>query len=68
MRGRSLRAALVAGIRAGEVGGGVILFGASSTSLAGLHTLVAQLQRAAAAGGNPPLLVAVDQRAGRFDV
>jgi len=56
-------ATLLARLRAGEVGG-VILFGANVTTLAGLRTLVAELQRAAAAGGNPPLLVAVDQEGG----
>jgi len=56
-------AALLARVRAGEVGG-VILFGANITSVTGLRVLVAELQHAAAAGGNPPLLVALDQEGG----
>jgi beta-N-acetylhexosaminidase len=56
-------AALLARVRAGEVGG-VILFGANIASRAGLRALTAELQHAAAAGGNPPLLVAVDQEGG----
>jgi len=44
--------------------GGVILFGANVGSLDGLKRLIAQLQAAARAGGNPPLLFAVDQEGG----
>jgi beta-N-acetylhexosaminidase len=54
---------LLARVRAGEVGG-VILFGANISSVSGLRALVGELQRAAAAGGNPSLLVAVDQEGG----
>jgi YVTN family beta-propeller protein len=53
----------LARVRRGEVGG-VILFGNSFTSLAGLRALVASLQRAAKQGGNPPLLIATDQEGG----
>jgi beta-N-acetylhexosaminidase len=56
-------AALLARVRAGEVGG-VILFSRNTASTAELANEVAQLQAAAAAGGNPPLLVAVDQEGG----
>jgi len=61
--GTSPSAELLARIRRGEVGG-VILFGGNITSDAGARTLVARLQAAAKAGGNPPLLVAVDQEGG----
>src|SRR5690349_15982909 len=53
-------ASLLARIRRGEVGG-VILFGPNIASAAAAARLVRQLQAAASAGGNPPLLVAVDQ-------
>ena len=56
-------AALLDRIRRGEVGG-VILFGENITGAAGARKLVARLQAAARAGGNPPLLVAVDQEGG----
>ncbi len=55
--------ALLARIRAGEVGG-IVLFGANIGSTGALARLVAGLQAAAAAGGNPPLLIAVDQEGG----
>jgi beta-N-acetylhexosaminidase len=54
---------LLGRIRRGEVGG-VILFGANIASDAAARSLVSRLQAAAAAGGNPPLLVAVDQEGG----
>jgi beta-N-acetylhexosaminidase len=63
MSGARPDAELLAHVRAGEVGG-VILFGANIRSAAALRALTAELQRAAAAGGNPPLLVAVDQEGG----
>lgn len=61
--GTSPSAELLGRIRRGEVGG-VILFGGNIASDAGARTLVARLQAAAKAGGNPPLLVAVDQEGG----
>src|SRR4051812_10318290 len=54
---RSLRAR----VRKGQVGG-VILFGPNVGP--GLGRAIDSLQRAARAGGNPPLLVAVDQEGG----
>ena len=51
---RSLRAR----VRRGQVGG-VILFGPNVSPRLG--QAIASLQRAARAGGNPPLLIAVDQ-------
>ena len=47
-------------IRNGEIGS-VILFGDNITSQAQLLSLDHQLQAAAKAGGNPPLLIATDQ-------
>jgi beta-N-acetylhexosaminidase len=56
-------ASLLARIKAGEVGG-VILFAANTPTTGAAKALIAELQRAAKAGGNPPLLVAVDQEGG----
>jgi len=55
--------ALLGRIRRGEVGG-VILFGRNVTTATALRSLTTQLQAAAAAGGQPRLLVAVDQEGG----
>jgi len=63
MAGTTPGPALLQRIRAGEVGG-VILFGSNIRSVDGLRALTQQLQRATSAGGNPPLLVAVDQEGG----
>jgi beta-N-acetylhexosaminidase len=56
-------ASLLGRVRAGEVGG-VILFGQNTTSTAQVARTVAELQTAAKAGGNPPLLIATDQEGG----
>jgi beta-N-acetylhexosaminidase len=56
-------ASLLRRIRAGQVGG-VILFGANVPTPATAKTLIAKLQAAAKAGGNPQLLVATDQEGG----
>ena len=56
-------AALLGRIRAGQVGG-VILFGRNIGTAAELTEMVEKLQQAAAEGGNPPLLIAVDQEGG----
>jgi len=61
--GTTPSAALLARIKQGKVGG-VILFGANISSDAGVRSLAARLQAAARAGGNPPLLIAVDQEGG----
>jgi beta-N-acetylhexosaminidase len=55
--------ALLGRIRRGEVGG-VILFGRNVTTAAALRTLTKQLQSAATEGGQPRLLIAVDQEGG----
>ena len=60
---RTPSASLLARIRRGQVGG-VVLFGRNIGSDADVAHLVSQLQAAAAAGSNPPLLVAVDQEGG----
>jgi beta-N-acetylhexosaminidase len=56
---------LLGRIRRGEVGG-VVLFGFNVTTRAALRSLTAQLRAAAAQGGQPPLLIAVDQEGGRI--
>jgi beta-N-acetylhexosaminidase len=56
-------AALLERIRAGEIGG-VILFGRNTTDAAQVAHTIAELQAAAKSGGDPPLLIAVDQEGG----
>src|SRR5258706_1602978 len=63
MDGVTPSADLLGRIRRGEVGG-VILFGANITTASALRTLTAKLRAAAAAGGRPRLLIAVDQEGG----
>jgi beta-N-acetylhexosaminidase len=63
MTGLTPSAGLLDRIRAGQVGG-VILFGRNIGSTSMLRQTIGALQAAAAAGGNPPLLVAVDQEGG----
>ena len=63
MDGTTPSADLLGRIRRGEVGG-VILFGANITTRAALVALTAELHRAATAGGQPRLLIAVDQEGG----
>jgi len=62
MPGRVPTPAFLARIRAGQVGG-IILF-PENFGPAGPATLVARLQAAATQGGNPPLLVGIDQEGG----
>ncbi len=50
-------------IRRGELGG-VIIFGDNFTTVASLKALIRTLQKAAREGGQPPLLIAVDQEGG----
>ena len=63
MNGLTPSASLLGRIRRGEVGG-VILFGANITTRTALIALTGKLRAAAAAGGQPPLLIAVDQEGG----
>ena len=51
-------------IRLGQVGGVIIYRGRNFATPGGLRSLTAVLQGAAAAGGRPPLLIAVDQEGG----
>jgi beta-N-acetylhexosaminidase len=61
--GTSPEPALLARIRAGQVGG-VILYGVNIVSPTQTQTLVRKLQAAARAGHNPPLLILTDQEGG----
>jgi beta-N-acetylhexosaminidase len=63
MNGRTPDASLLARVRAGQVGG-VILFGFNIGTTSQLSATIAKLQATASAGGNPPLLIAVDQEGG----
>jgi beta-N-acetylhexosaminidase len=54
---------LLADIGKGRVGG-VILFGENNGGRNGYSSVVQQLQRAAKAGGQPPLLISIDQEGG----
>lgn len=63
MEGHTPSFALLRSIRKGRIGG-VILFGDNIVTQRQIAAVVAQLQSAARAGGNPPLLVAVDQEGG----
>ena len=61
--GTTAKPALLARIRAGQIGG-VILFSGNIRSASQLRRLTARLQRAARAGGRPRLLIAADQEGG----
>lgn len=63
MSGTTPDADLLARVKAGQVGG-VILFGSNITSAIQLTALTTKLRQAAAAGGQPPLLIATDQEGG----
>ncbi len=63
MDGTIPSADLLGRIERGEIGG-VILFGANITTATALQALTAKLRAAAAAGGRPRLLIAVDQEGG----
>ena len=64
MPGTVAPASLLSAVRAGRVGS-VILFAPNIVSRTQLSALTASLQRAARAGANPPLLIAVDQEGGQ---
>ena len=61
--GARATAELVSAARQGVIGG-VILFPPSGVQPEDVSAEVQRLQRAAAKGGNPPLLVATDQEGG----
>jgi beta-N-acetylhexosaminidase len=63
MAGVTPTADLLGRIRRGEIGG-VILFGSNVTTAAALVKLTRTLRAAAVAGGQPKLLIAVDQEGG----
>jgi beta-N-acetylhexosaminidase len=63
MDGLTPSASLLGRVRRGEIGG-VILFGSNVSSPTQVRALTARLQAAAAAGGQPPLLIATDQEGG----
>jgi beta-N-acetylhexosaminidase len=63
MDGTTPSADLLGRIRRGEIGG-VILFGANITTRTALIALTKKLRDAAASGGQPRLLIAVDQEGG----
>jgi beta-N-acetylhexosaminidase len=62
--GTSASSSLLRAVRGGEVGS-VILFSSNIVSRSQLSSLISSLQSAARAGGNPPLLIAVDQEGGQ---
>src|SRR5579884_66579 len=64
MTGTSPDSRLLGAVRRGEVGG-VILFASNLVDRRQVIELTAALQRAALAGGNPPLLIATDQEGGQ---
>jgi beta-N-acetylhexosaminidase len=62
MQGKTPSASFLTRIRSGEIGG-VVLF-AGNYGAAGPAALVTRLQQAAASGGQPRLLIAIDQEGG----
>jgi beta-N-acetylhexosaminidase len=62
--GASPSAALLARIRAGQVGGVILFADNVAGGLPATRALTRELQRAARAGGNPPLLIMTDQEGG----
>jgi beta-N-acetylhexosaminidase len=63
MSGTTPSADLLGRVRRGEIGG-VILFGSNITTRTALIALTTKLRAAAAAGGQPHFLIAVDQEGG----
>ena len=63
MAGRKPSRSLLRRIGRGEVGG-IVLLGRNISSPAAVKRLTRQLQRAAAEGGQPPLLISIDQEGG----
>jgi beta-N-acetylhexosaminidase len=63
MDGHAPSASLLDRARRGRIGG-VIIHGFNFSSAAQLKSITSELQQAAAEGGKPPLLVAVDQEGG----
>jgi beta-N-acetylhexosaminidase len=63
MAGQTPDAPLLSGVQAGNVGG-VIIYSLNIVSGGQLTATIQSLQRAAKEGGNPPLLIAIDQEGG----
>ena len=63
MDGTKPSASLLTRAKRGKIGG-VIIHSTNFASAAGLRGIATQLQQAAASGGQPPLLIAVDQEGG----
>lgn len=63
MAGRKMGGNLAGRIRRGEIGG-IVLLARNVTTRSALRRLTRQLQRAAAQGGQPPLLISIDQEGG----
>src|SRR4051812_29886265 len=63
MVGTTPSAGLLARVKAGQVGG-VILFADNISSASQVRALNSKLRAAAAAGGQPPLLISTDQEGG----
>jgi beta-N-acetylhexosaminidase len=63
MDGTKSSASLLTRAKRGKIGG-VIIHSTNFASAAGLRGIATQLQQAAASGGQPPLLIAVDQEGG----
>jgi beta-N-acetylhexosaminidase len=63
MQGTHPSRSLLARARHGRIGG-VLIHGFNFTTATQLETIARRLQRAAAEGGQPPLLIAVDQEGG----
>jgi beta-N-acetylhexosaminidase len=64
MDGHTPSASLLDRARRGRIGG-VLIHGWNFSSAAQLESITAELQQAAADGGQPPLLIAVDQEGGQ---
>ena len=64
MDGHTPSASLLDRARRGRIGG-VLIHGWNFSSATQLRTIANELQQAAAAGGQPPLLIAVDQEGGQ---
>jgi len=63
MDGTTPSASLLGRVQRGEVGG-IVLFGFNITTKSALISAISKLQAAAAAGGQPPLFIMVDQEGG----
>jgi beta-N-acetylhexosaminidase len=63
MAGTAPDAALLNGVRLGNAGA-VIIYGSNIVSRSQLTAAISSLQHAAKEGGNPPLLIAIDQEGG----